>query len=256
MQVIIPMSGIGLRFINAGYKDPKFLIKIANKPVIEWVVNMFSKKDDFIFICRKEHIENTIIADELKRIAPNCQILTIENHKKGPVYAVSKAFDKIANDQPVLVSYCDYFMSWDYENFKKSVFDNQFDGSVPCYTNFHPHLLIPKNLYAGCKIDKQKMLLEIKEKFSFTQDKTQSYHSPGVYYFRNGNILKKYFQMALDQDLSLNGEFYVSLVYQLMLKDNLKISVFDKIDFFCQWGTPEDLEEFLFWINIVKNFQS
>ena len=100
------------------------------------------------------------------------------------------------------------------------------------------------------------MLLEIKEKFSFTQDKTQSYHSPGVYYFRNGNILKKYFQMALDQDLSLNGEFYVSLVYQLMLKDNLKISVFDKIDFFCQWGTPEDLEEFLFWINIVKNFQS
>jgi NDP-sugar pyrophosphorylase family protein len=256
MQVIIPMSGIGLRFINAGYKDPKFLIKIDNKPVIEWVVNMFSADDDFIFICRDEHIKNTIISNELKRIVPNYKILTIENHKKGPVYAVSKAFELITNDQPALVSYCDYFMSWDYENFKKSVFENKFDGSVPCYTSFHPHLLIPKNLYAGCRIDNQKMLLEIKEKFSFTQDKTKSHHSLGVYYFKNGNILKKYFQMALDQDLSLNGEFYVSLVYQLMLRDNLKISVFDKIDYFCQWGTPEDLEEFLFWINIVKNFQS
>jgi NDP-sugar pyrophosphorylase family protein len=261
MQIIIPMSGTGSRFIKAGYDLPKFLIKINDQPMIQWVVKMFldqncNSNDHFIFICRKEHQEQYNLSQILKTIVKNCEVITIENHKLGPVYAVSKAFDIIDNNQPSIISYCDYFMSWDYKNFKKSVLENQCDGSVPCYTNFHPHLLPIKNLYASCRIDDQKNLCEIKEKFSFNSDKTKAYHSPGVYYFKNGNTLKKYFQMVLDCDLSLNGEFYVSLVYQLMLKDNLKISVYDKIDYFCQWGTPEDLADFLFWINLVKNFKS
>jgi len=32
MQIIIPMSGIGKRFIEAGYKDPKPLIKVDGIP--------------------------------------------------------------------------------------------------------------------------------------------------------------------------------------------------------------------------------
>ena len=35
MHVIIPMSGVGSRFIAAGYTDPKPLIIIDEKPIIE-----------------------------------------------------------------------------------------------------------------------------------------------------------------------------------------------------------------------------
>lgn len=254
MKVIIPMSGLGSRFIAAGYKDPKPLIKVHCKPIIEWVVNMFSPDDEFIFICRDEHIENTNLAAELQRIKPNAEIISIKNHKRGPVYAVAQIFDKIKNDEPVLVSYCDYYMRWDYEGFKKVVLNPEIDGSVPCYHGFHPNLLPKKNVYAGCLIDEQNLLLEIKEKFSFEEDKTKGFHSPGVYFFKSGEVMKKYFQMALDQDLSMNGEFYVSLVYQLMLLDGLKIFVHDKIDYFCQWGTPEDLQEYEFWIDQVRTW--
>ena len=62
--------------------------------------------------------------------------------------------------------------------------------------------------------------------------------------------------MALDENLSINDEFYVSLVYQLMLRDKKQIYVFDDIDFFCQWGTPQDLQEYLFWINQVNDFSA
>ena len=41
MQIIIPMSGFGERFRSAGYKKPKPLIEVNNKPIIEYVVNMF-----------------------------------------------------------------------------------------------------------------------------------------------------------------------------------------------------------------------
>ena len=33
MQIIIPMSGIGKRFVNAGYKHPKPLIGVDGKPM-------------------------------------------------------------------------------------------------------------------------------------------------------------------------------------------------------------------------------
>ena len=41
MHIIIPMSGLGQRFINAGYKDPKPLILIEDIPLIEHVCNFF-----------------------------------------------------------------------------------------------------------------------------------------------------------------------------------------------------------------------
>ena len=56
MQIIIPMTGYGSRFVAAGYKDLKPFIKIAGKPIIEWIVKyMYPEEENFIFVCRKEH---------------------------------------------------------------------------------------------------------------------------------------------------------------------------------------------------------
>ena len=35
LQLIIPMSGIGKRFIDAGYSDPKPLIEVDGYPIIK-----------------------------------------------------------------------------------------------------------------------------------------------------------------------------------------------------------------------------
>ena len=42
MQLIIPMSGLGERFLRSGYKIPKPLIKVEGKHIIEHVVKIFS----------------------------------------------------------------------------------------------------------------------------------------------------------------------------------------------------------------------
>ena len=76
MQIIIPMSGLGKRFQNAGYTDIKPLIRVQGKPIIEWVVSMFPGKHDFIFICREEHLANTPLEQELKRIKFSLDIST------------------------------------------------------------------------------------------------------------------------------------------------------------------------------------
>ena len=50
MNIIIPMSGLGTRFMEAGYEKPKFLIEIEEKPIIQHVVDRFDKDDNFIFV--------------------------------------------------------------------------------------------------------------------------------------------------------------------------------------------------------------
>ena len=58
LQIIIPMSGFGERFRQAGYSIPKPLIEIESKPIIAHVIDMFPGENDFIFICNQEHLNN------------------------------------------------------------------------------------------------------------------------------------------------------------------------------------------------------
>lgn len=239
------MSGIGKRFVQSGYSDPKPLIEIDGLPIINHVVNLFPGIEDVIFICNDNHLVSTNMREVLQNISPNCRIIGVSNeNRQGPVHAVSQIFDLIENDKKIIVSYCDYGTVWDFQGFIKLC--DVFDGVIPCYTGFHPHMLGSDN-YAFCKHDNMD-LIEIKEKEPFTTNKMSEYASNGTYFFKSGSILKKYFRKLIDLGISVNGEYYVSLVYNLMVKDRLKVRLFE-IDKMLQWGTPYDLEIYRGWGN-------
>ena len=255
MQVIIPMTGYGSRFVAAGYKDLKPFIKVQDKPIIEWIVKgMYPGETNIIFVCRQEHLDSIDGMDDyLMKLCPTARIHAIKDWVKlGPVYDVLQASELIDDDEPAIINYCDFFMVWDYEKFKKDVADRGCEGCVPCYTGFHPHLLPEINLYASCKTDEDDNLIEIREKYSFEEDKTKAKHSPGNYYFKTGALLKKYCQKLVDSGETLKGEYYASLPYNNMVKDGLKVWVPTEIPYFCQWGTPEDMAEFNYWVDTIK----
>lgn len=257
MQIIIPMTGNGSRFKVASYERLKPFIEVQGKPIIEWVVKMIPEPSHKItFVCRKEHLDAfPYIESELNRIAPGCSIAIVHNWtKKGPVYDIMQVSDLISDGESVIVSYCDYYMQWNYNKFKQDIEQNKCDGAVPCYTGFHPHLIPKDNLYASCKVDKSDYLIEIKEKFSWAEDKRNAYHSPGLYYFKTGQIMKQSFMDLMDAEESINDEFYVSLPFNYMTRRGLKVWCPSNIVRFCQWGTPQDLERFNYWISIVKGW--
>lgn len=258
MQIIIPMTGYGSRFVAAGYKDLKPFIKIQGKPIIQWIVEgMYPGEENIIFVCRKEHLDTISgMEDSLREIAPAAKIYAVDNWiKKGPVYDVLRASEIIDDEEPAIINYCDFYMSWEWKSFKKKLGERDPDGCVPCYTGFHPHLMVSKNFYASCLTDEEDNLIEIREKFSFEEDKTKAKHSPGNYYFRNGAYLKKYCQALVDSGEELNGEYYASMPYNFMVRDGLKVWVPTDIDYFCQWGTPEDMQESVYWINLMKDMK-
>ena len=48
------------------------------------------------------------------------------------------------------------------------------------------------------------------------------------------------------------NEYYVSVVYNLLIEDNLTVSIFE-IEHMLQWGTPYDLEVYKNWSNYFSN---
>lgn len=257
MKIIIPMTGYGSRFVAAGYQDLKPFIKVQGIPMIEWIVKgMYAEEADFLFVCRQQHLDTIPdMRDRLTAIAPSAKIYAVDQWvKKGPVFDVLRASEMIGDNEQCIINYCDFYMTWDYARFAREVTERDCDGCVPCYTGFHPHLLVEKNYYASCLTDDDDYLIEIREKFSFEKDKTKAKHSPGVYYFKSGRLLKKYCQMLVDSGQALNGEYYASLPYNFMVQDGLKVWVPANVDRFCQWGTPEDMEEYLFWTECVRRF--
>ncbi len=243
------MSGFGERFRRAGYSIPKPLIQIDDKPIISHVIDLFPGESNFIFICNKEHILTSPMLDILNKYCPDGRIVTIDPHKKGPVYAVSQAFDIINNDEPAIINYCDFTCYWDYRDFKSRVLSSEVAGSIPSYKGFHPHSLGTTN-YAYLRAE-NNLLIEIQEKKPFTNNRMDEYASSGTYYFASGSYLKKYCQSLIDQDITVGGEFYCSLVYNLMVQDGLRVGVHE-IEHFMQWGTPEDVEEYLRWSDTFK----
>jgi NDP-sugar pyrophosphorylase family protein len=251
MQIVIPMSGTGQRFIDAGYTTPKPLIEVDGKPIIEHVVNLFPGEEDFIFICSQDHLDDPSLNLEkrLKAIVPHSTVVGITAHKKGPVYAVSKVFDLIEDDNEVIVNYCDFSSYWDYSDFLRHTRDRGAHGAIPSYRGFHPHMLGTTN-YAFIR-DENQWMLEIKEKEPFTSNRMNEFASNGTYYFQKGEYVKKYFTKVIEENIHVNNEYYASVVYNLLRQDQLNVSVYE-VQHMLQWGTPGDLEEYERWSDIFS----
>ena len=98
---------------------------------------------------------------------------------------------------------------------------------------------------------KNWVLEDIQEKQPFTNNRMQEFASSGTYYFKSGKLMVDAFSETIKNNISVNGEYYVSLAYKLLLKNNNNVAVYP-LQHFMQWGTPQDLEEYNYWSNAFK----
>lgn len=247
------MAGTGNRFVQQGYTSPKPFININGRIVIDYLLDAFDReKDEFVFIVNANHIIDHDIENILKSLVKSATVISIPNHKKGPVYTTQQAFEFIKDEEEVIISYCDNPYIWDYSQFKLFIKKEKPDGCIISHSGFHPHSLNSTKM-AFMKTDGEKVI-EIKEKECYTNNHLQEHASTGTYYFKKGSYVKKYFDQMVEKDLNYNGEYYVTLAYNLLIQDDLNIAYFDT-PFVTVFGTPEEVKSFEAWATILKSGQ-
>jgi NDP-sugar pyrophosphorylase family protein len=252
MKVIIPMAGFGNRFVEAGYRDPKPLITVNGKRILKYICEMFDTEDKLIFICNDHHLATTSMREIIAGVRPDATIVGVPPHKKGPVYTMAGMESYIDDNEEVIVCYCDNPYLWNYTEFKKWIKESESDGCILSHVGFHPHRL--SSTFMAYMKESNLVVSEIKEKEPYTEDPMQEHASTGTYYFKKGSYIKKYFQQLMDSDINYNGEYYVTLVYNLLIQDNLKVTCYPT-DFVTVFGTPEEVENFEAWQTILGGLQ-
>jgi bifunctional N-acetylglucosamine-1-phosphate-uridyltransferase/glucosamine-1-phosphate-acetyltransferase GlmU-like protein len=109
-------------------------------------------------------------------------------------------------------------------------------------------------MMAFSRTDADNRISEVKEKSCYTSNHFQEHASAGLYYFKKGSYVMNYFEKAIHYNINYNGEYYVTLVYNLMIRDGLDVFSYP-VDTVLAFGTPSEVENFEAWQIILKGGQ-
>lgn len=236
INIVIPMAGRGSRFANAGYVLPKPLIDVHGRPMIEFVTHNITPNDEykFIYICLKEHLEKYCIAERLREIQPDCEIVIVDEVTEGAACTVLLAEKFINNDNPLMIANSDQYVDVDINVYLKAMGDS--DGLIMTMTADDPK-------WSFIKYDENKHVSMVREKEVISDEATV-----GIYNFSKGADFVKYAHQMIAKNIRVNHEFYVAPVYNEMILDHKKISFYNvgsENNGMYGLGIPEDLVRFL-----------
>ncbi len=227
------MAGKGTRLL--GYDSyPKPLIEVLGKTIVEWSVQTLGLEGNYIFCCKKEHIEKYEIDKKLRKIVPNCKIISIDYQTRGTAESILEARDLIDNDDELIISDTDHYLDWDSKKFNNEIRTRKIDGCVMVFPEEHTS---KKASYV--KLNNDGDVIESAEKNPISKIATV-----GLHYFKKGSDFVKHADEMIEKNIGYNNEFYVSPIYNLFAQAKKKIIVYP-VKKMWALGSPDELQLFL-----------
>lgn len=236
LNIVIPMAGRGSRFANVGYIMPKPLIDVHGKYMIEYVTKNIKPKCEhrFIYLCLQEHLDKYDLKSKLELFAPGCIVVPVNEVTEGAACTVLLAEKYIDSSDALMIANSDQYVDVDIDQY----LDKQIGADGLIMTMFAED---PK--WSFINYDSEGFVTTVREKEVISNEATV-----GIYNFAHGLDFVKYAHKMIEQDLRVNGEFYVAPVYNMLIEEGKKIryhNIGAVDDGMYGLGVPEDLEKFL-----------
>lgn len=235
MNIVIPMAGLGSRFVKAGYTTPKPFIDVLGKPMIVRVLeNLAYKNAQYILIAQKQHLDSNHLLVEKIAKDFNVKFISINKLTEGTACTLLYAKKYIDNDTPLLIANSDQIVDINIADFIKNNKDRKLDGLILTFIDNDKN---PKWSFAKLN---GELVSEVKEKEPISQ-----YATAGIYLFTKGKIfVDNAIEMIIEND-RVNNEFYTCPVYNYAIKNGAKIGIYNIQDSQMHaLGTPKDLSHY------------
>ncbi len=209
MNIIVPMAGRGTRLRPHTLQTPKPLIPVAGISVVERLVREIAKvmqqkidkisfviKDDFGYEVEKKLLK---IADE---IGAKGQI-DYQKEALGTADAVYSGHQLL--EGPVVVAYAD------------TLFKGSFDLDDTADSIIWVSKVDKPEEFGVVKLNEKNEIITFVEKpTEFVSDLAII----GIYYFKNGDVLKKEIEYLFDNKIMIKGEYQLTTALENMRKKN------------------------------------
>ena len=228
INVVVPMAGLGKR--TKDYSNlPKPLIEVEGKRIFQLATKPINIKSNLIFIVLDEHLKYGIVK-EVSRAHPDSRIIVQPKKMRGSVESVLLS-ESCIKPGPLLIIDCDISVKIDVAAEIKKILAFGVDGAI----------LISKNNstdYSYVKINNGR-IIEIAEKRAISNNAIS-----GMYFWKDSSDYFKYAKQLINSNVSINGEFYNSMVFEIAIKDGKDIAPIFTEEFY-HLGTAESIVKYL-----------
>lgn len=243
--LLIPLAGAGQRFVEAGYRDPKPLIKVSGRPMIVQAAMAMPDTTNQVFICRQEHLEHYPLASTIKSFYPEAQVLSVGYLTEGQASTCLLGKSSVDQDAPLHIAACDNSMVYDRARFDQLFAGNSVDAVIWTFKG-NPTVVNNPKMYGWVKTDVQERAIKVSCKVPISDDPINDHAVVGAFSFRRAGDFLSAVEKMIAANRRVNNEFYVDECMNLLIEAGLNVHVF-KIDHYICWGTPNDLLTFEYW---------
>jgi dTDP-glucose pyrophosphorylase/mannose-6-phosphate isomerase-like protein (cupin superfamily) len=252
LQVVIPMAGLGTRFTQYGFKQNKYLlpINIDLVPMIEVAITSLNINIPckYFFIINEQHGEDTNLRNILHLICTkysyNYVISSVNVLTEGPASTVYTISDKLDSSLPLLVSNSDQVLEWDFNKFYKNCLLDNNDGCVLTYSPPYNLILGSLDKHSFVRLNSENKIDKCAEKIVLSTKALV-----GVHYYKSAKMFFDGYDYIVKNNIRApNGEYYLSLTYDAMIKLNYNVGYSDLEigEKFHPVGEPDDYFNYLY----------
>ena len=255
--LVVPMAGLGQRFVDEGYFLTKPLIPVSGLPMVAQATHDLPPAEHHVFVLREDMLGYEDVAHQLKTLYPNAIIKTIYHVNEGQACTALIGLDAL-NDEgekscfPITIGACDNGALYDIDAFSKLVNDPLVDvivWGIRGYPNAirHPKMFGWIDAEAG-------RIRSISVKTPFNCPASDPIVL-GTFTFRSTSDYRRAFNRLIERDGRINGEFYIDSLINDAIALGLRCHLFEVDSYLC-WGTPNDLRTFEYWQSCFHKWHS
>lgn len=248
-SLVIPMAGLGQRFVNEGYCVAKPLIPVSGKPMVTQAVNDLPASRYQAFVLRSDMPGYKAISDQLKSLYPEAVIEAIPNVTEGQactaligLNALERAIGNVPG--PVTFGACDNGALYNYTALQQLA-DNPDIDVIVWGVCGHANAVRHPDMFGWVDADEPGRISQISVKTPLASPASDPIVL-GTFTFRRPEDFHKVVSHLIERDGRINGEFYIDSCINDAIELGLRCYLFE-VDSFLSWGTPNDLRTFEYW---------
>lgn len=246
--LIIPMAGLGQRFVNEGYALTKPLIPVSGRPMVAQATHDLPSAERHVFVLRANMQGYDDVSKELQRLYPQSIIKTIHQVTEGQACTALIGLDALENEfgevpGPLTIGACDNGALYDSGAFAGLVNDPDVDVIVWGVRGY-PNAVRHPQMFGWISAEDGK-INSISVKTPLDNPATDPIVL-GTFTFRRTDDFRRAIQRLIARDGRINGEYYIDSCINDAIELGLRCHLFEVESYLC-WGTPNDLRTFEYW---------
>jgi HAD superfamily hydrolase (TIGR01509 family) len=182
MNVIIPIGGKGERFLAEGFPSPKHMIRVLDKPMIFYVLDMMDLKDSITIVYNRHLDSQQLFQNLIETKYRHVKLVPIDYQTEGAAETVLIGICESMNHKRTVLFDCDTFYVPDVIQKVRN-----HDGNGVVYFNQDPNE--NKACYSYIAMDNDFNVVKVREK-----ERISNCANSGIYIFEDSCVLQKYIE--------------------------------------------------------------